>query len=162
MMTLARQSSVATFFLALALSIIWSPASAAKITVIDDSGTQALEPAVSMRWRDAAPARDGADNTLLAGTTTVRVRLNVSAWLNRVGRIFLVLPMRQPGSMEVVWTTQGLFQAGQLQSGNRVLVYAGAVTTPFMEEVMRFQFSIDGSLIRQQLPVTLRFEMDED
>jgi hypothetical protein len=50
---------------------------------------------------------------------------------------------------------------GQIRSGNRVLVYAGPITTPFMEDVFRFQFSVDGNLVQRAFPVTYRFEMDE-
>ena len=51
---------------------------------------------------------------------------------------------------------------GQLQSGNRVLVYSGPITTPFMEDVLKFQFSVNGALMRRTFPVTFHFEMDED
>ncbi len=39
------------FFLAVALSIIWASSARAKTITIDDSGTQALEPSVSLRWK---------------------------------------------------------------------------------------------------------------
>jgi hypothetical protein len=51
---------------------------------------------------------------------------------------------------------------GQVRSGNRVLVYAGPITAPFMEDVFRFQFSVDGRLLPRPMPVTYHFEMDED
>jgi hypothetical protein len=149
------------FFLASLLSIIWAPTARAKTTTIDDSGTQALEPSVSMRWKSAAPPRSGTDN-LMVGTTTIRLRINVTPWLRRSGRIYLNLPAQQPGPITVSWITQGRFLPGQVRSGNRVLVYSGPITAPFMEDVMRFQFSVDGTLIRRPVPVTFRFEMDED
>jgi hypothetical protein len=43
-----------------------------------------------------------------------------------------------------------------------VLVYAGRITTPFMEDTLTFQFTVDGSLMRRAVPVTYHFEMDED
>ena len=111
------------FFLACALSIIWTHAAQAKSVTIDDSGTQALEPAVAMHWKTAVPSRSPA-GTLMIGTTTIRVRINVLPWLHHSGRIYLALPAQQPGPLGLSWTTQGRFLPGQLQSGNRVLVYS--------------------------------------
>jgi hypothetical protein len=149
-----------TFFLAVGLTIFWHSTAQAKSITIDDSGTQALEPTVSMRWKTAAPSRSGAGN-LLVGTTTVRVRINVTPWLRHSGRIYLSLPAQQPGPLSLSWVTQGRFLPGQVQSGNRVLVYAGPITAPFMEDTLTFQFTVDGALMRRSVPVTYHFEMDE-
>jgi hypothetical protein len=151
--------SRAHFFFALALTIICAAAQANSI-IIDDSGTQALEPAVSMRWKTATPARSMADN-VMTGTTTVRVRLNVMPWLRHSGRIYLSLPAQQPGPIRLSWLTQGHFQPGQVQSGNRVLVYSGLITTPFMEDTLTLNFVVDGALMRRAVPITYHFEMDE-
>jgi hypothetical protein len=157
MITLRRPA----FFLAWALSIIWTSAAQANSITIDDSGTQALEPAVAMHWKTAVPTRSPA-GTLMVGTTTIRVRINVLPWLHHSGRIYLALPAQQPGPLVLSWTTQGRFLPGQVQSGNRVLVYAGPIAAPFMEDTLVFQFSIDGALMRRTVPVTYHFEMDED
>jgi hypothetical protein len=151
----------AAFFLAAALTIIWSAAAQAKSTPIDDSGSQALEPAVTMRWKSAKPTRTGADN-LMIGTTTVRVRINVLPWLRHSGRIYLALPAQQPGPLTASWITQGRLMPGQLRSGNRVLVYAGPITAAFIEDTLTFQFSVDGNLLPRAFPVSYHFEMDED
>lgn len=148
------------FFLALWFVIIWPCTARAKSIVLDDSGTQALEPAVSLRWKSATPSRAGAPS-LLIGTTTIRVRINVMPWRKRNGRIYLVLPAQQPGPISASWTSQGILQAGQLQSGNRVLVYSGPITGPFLEDVLRFQFTVDAALIGNSTPVSFHFEMDE-
>jgi len=155
-----RPALWSAFFLAPALSIIWASTAQAKTTTIDDSGTQALEPSVSMRWKSTAPSRSGTDN-LMVGTTTIRVRLNVTPWLRRSGRIYLDLPAQQPGPITASWIAQGRFLSGQVHSGNRTLLYAGPIASPFMEDVLRFQFSVDGALIRRPFPVTFHFEMDE-
>ena len=42
-----------------------------------------------------------------------------------------------------------------------MLIYAGPITTPFMEDVLKFQFSVSGSLVRRAFPVTFHFEMDD-
>jgi hypothetical protein len=150
-----------TFFLALALTIIWPSAAQAKSITIDDSGSQAIEPSVSMHWKTAAPSRSRGGNPMV-GTTTIRVRINLMPWLRHSGRIYLSLPAQQPGPIGLSWITQGRFQPGQLQSGNRVLVYAGRITTAFMEDTLTFQFTVDGALMRRAVPVTYHFEMDED
>jgi hypothetical protein len=149
------------FFLACALSIIWTQDAQAKSVTIDDSGTQALEPAVAMHWKTAAPTRSPA-GTLMIGTTTIRVRINVLPWLRHSGRIYLALPAQQPGPIGLSWTTQGRFLPGQVQSGNRALVYSGPIAAPFMEDTLTFQFSVDGALMGRTVPVTYHFEMDED
>jgi hypothetical protein len=150
----------ARFFFALILTIISSAELEAKSITIDDSGTQSLDPSVRMRWQNATPARSAADNVMV-GTTTVRVRINMTRWLKRVGRIYLSLPAQQPGPIRLSWSTQGRFLPGQVQSGNRVLVYAGPITTPFMEDTLTLQFVVSGTLLRRAVPVAYHFEMDE-
>jgi hypothetical protein len=149
------------FFLALALTIFWPRAAHARSIVIDDSGSQALEPSVSMRWKAAAPSRASGGNPMV-GTTTIRVRINVMPWLRHSGRIYLSLPAQQPGPIGLSWITQGRFLPGQLQSGSRVLVYAGPIATAFMEDTLTFQFTVDGALMNRSVPVTYHFEMDEE
>jgi hypothetical protein len=161
MMFSGREKSGFTFFLSLALTIIWCSAAQGKTVTIDDSGTQVLDPAVAMRWKTATPARNAADNVMVGGTT-VRVRINVMPWLKHSGKIYLSLPMQQPGPISAVWSAQGQFRSGQMRSGDRILVYSGPITTPFMEDVLRFQFSVNGVLMRRSFPVNFHFEMDED
>jgi hypothetical protein len=149
-----------TFFLGVALTIIWPAGARAKTVTIDDSGSQALEPSVSMRWKSAGPSRSSAGN-LMIGTTTIRVRINVTPWLRHSGHIYLSLPAQKPGPIGLSWITQGRFLPGQVASGNRVLVYAGLITSPFMEDTLTFQFSVNGALMARPVPVTYHFEMDE-
>jgi hypothetical protein len=151
----------ATFFFILAFGIIWAATADAKSITVDDSGSVAIEPSVLMRWKTAVPTRTAAGK-LMVGTTTIRVRINVMPWLKHSGRIYLALPAQQPGPISLSWITQGRFLPGQLVSGNRVLVYAGPITTPFMEDTLTFQFSVDGALMRRAVPVTYHFEMDEE
>ena len=154
------QRPAARFFLGLSLAIIWQARAEAKSIVLDDSGTQALEPSVTMRWKSATPSRDGEQN-LLIGTTTIRVRINVMPWIKRTGRIYLSLPAQAPGPISASWTTQGPLQPGLLQSGNRILVYSGPINTAFIEDVLRFQFTVNAALIGRPCPVSFHFELDE-
>ena len=142
--------------------IIWLAAgpALAKTTVIDDSGTLPYNAALAMRWQQQQPR--GALQNQMIGTLQLRVRLNVSAWLHRAGRIYMVLPAQQPGAMNVSWTTQGRLLPGQLTPGSRTLVYAGPITTPFMEDGVQLTITVDGRRMLQAYPVNFRFEMDED
>jgi hypothetical protein len=154
----ARRS---TFFLGLAFGIIWTAAAHAKSMTVDDSASVAIEPTVLMRWKTAVPTRTAAGK-LMVGTMTVRVRINVMPWIKHSGRIYLALPAQQPGPISLSWITQGRLLPGQLVSGNRVLVYAGPIATPFMEDTLTFQFSVAGTLMQRAVPVTYHFEMDEE
>jgi hypothetical protein len=161
-MSAGRQARLAAFFLALTQGIIWS-ATAAAATLIDDSGSQALEPSVTMRWQTPVPGRrvNHADDQL-SGAVRVRVHLDLAPWLHRSGRIYLNLPAQAPGPIDINWTTQGRFSSGQLRSGNRMLVYAGPIEAPVFEELFVFQFSVDGRLLDTATRVSYNFEIDED
>jgi|HubBroStandDraft_1064217.scaffolds.fasta_scaffold77656_3 hypothetical protein len=128
---------------------------------IDDSGTQLLEPAVSMRWQSAVPQRSG-NNKLMTGTTQVRLRMNVSRWMRHFGHIYLVLPAQPPGPISASWATEGVLRPGKISSGSRALIYAGPITQPFMQDVLTMQFTIDGTLMERSTPVNFRLEMDQD
>jgi hypothetical protein len=147
------------FFLVPAFTILWAAALHAKTIVLDDSGTQALEPAVALHWKNVAPSRS-ANGNLMTGSTTFRVRVN-TPWLKRNARIYLLLPAQQPGPIAVSWTTRGKLLSGQLQSGNRALVYSGPITRPYLEDEVTFQFNVNGALIKRAFPVNFQFVMDE-
>lgn len=147
---------------ALSFCIIWLAAAPAhaKTAPIDDSGTLPYNAALVLRWQEAQPR--GPARHQMTGTLQLRVRLNVAPWLRHSGRIYLVLPAQQPGAMTVSWTTQGRLLPGQLASGSRTLVYAGPITTPFIEDMVQLSIAVDGRRMLQSYPVNFRFEMDED
>ncbi len=145
-----------------AFCIIWLAAvpAHARTTVIDDSATLPYNAALALHWQQLEPR--GRAKNLMVGTLELRVRLNVSPWLKRTGRIYLVLPAQQPGAMTASWTTHGRLLAGQLASGSRTLVYAGPITTPFIEDVVQLTLTVDGRRMDQAYSVNFHFEMDED
>ena len=149
------------FFLALWLNIFWCEGAAARTVAIDDTGTQALQPTVAMRWKSAAPSR-GAGGNLMTGAMVVRLHLNLGPWLHHAGRIYLVLPAQAPGPMKLSWTTQGRLLPGQVIAGNRTLVYAGPVTSRVLEDTLTLQFTVDGRLMGHGVPVDIHFEIDEE
>ncbi len=132
----------------------------ARTVVIDDAGTSILEPLVALRWKNAAPTR-GAHNDQMVGFMTVRLRLNVAPWMHRTARIYLSLPQQPPGPMQVSWTAQQHLAQGEMQSGNRVLVYVGPIMGPILEDTVRFRLTIDGRWVQHAFPVSMQFEMDE-
>jgi len=136
-----------------------APAGAATYRV-DDSATIPPESSATLRWRQIAPSRGG-DNTV-EGSTTVQVRLNLAPWLKRNGRIFLVLPEQPPGRVGVRWTTQGRLLPGQLNSGQRTLVYSGPITTPMLDETLVLRIETDGTRLSSTHRLAFHFEIDVD
>jgi hypothetical protein len=132
----------------------------ARSTRIDDSGTLPYASSLAVQWEQPSPRRPVSN--LMSGTLTLRVRLNVTPWLHRVGRLYLTLPAQQPGPMIVSWVTRGKLLPGQLSSGSRALVYAGPIAAPYIEDVLELTLRLDGTrLQQQQYHVNFNFEMDE-
>jgi len=132
----------------------------AKTTVIDDSGTLPYAPTLALHWQQLSPRPPL--NNLLTGSLSIRVKLNVAPWLRRRGRIYLRLPAQQPGAMTASWTTQGRLLAGEISTGSRTLVYAGPITTPFIEDVLQLTLNVDAARMQQLYRVNFTFEMDEE
>jgi hypothetical protein len=145
-----------------AFCIIWlaSTTAVARTVVIDDSGTLPNNAALTMRWQQASPR--GPNANTLTGTVTLRVKLNVAAWQRRNLRIYLALPQQSPGPMSASWTTGGRLLPGRVTSGSRMLVYAGPITGPFIEDNVQLTIAVDGRRMLQQYQLNFRFETDED
>ena len=109
---------------------------------VDDSASIPQESTARLKWRQLVPGRR--PDSTLEGTLAVAVRLNLAPWINRNGRLFLVLPEQPIGTARASWTTQGRLLAGQLVSGQRALVYAGPITTPMLEETLALAIEADG------------------
>ena len=122
---------------------------------VEEAGTFPQESTAPMRWRQIAPSRGG-DNTV-EGTTTVNIRLNLAPWLNRTGRLFMVLPEQPLTPVRVSWSTQGRLMPGQLVSGQRALVYAGPITTPLLEETLVLKFEADGTRLSSAQTAAISF-----
>ncbi len=141
--------------------LLSAPPAYCSTTVIDDSGTLPYDTPLALQWQQP-PARGSVNNTV-TGTASIRVRLNVAPWLHRPGRIYLMLPLQQPGPLTASWTTQGRLLPGRVTSGSRTLVYTGMVTTPFIEEVLQLTLHVDARQMRQpQLyHVNFQFQIDQ-
>lgn len=151
-----------TTYLGLALAIaagISAPfAVSAQTYPVDDSASQVLGGTVRMRWDDAVPQLR--QRQTVSGEITVLVRLNVSAWQGRQGRIYMLLPAQPTGPMTVSWTTRGPLLPGALRSGERVMVYAGPIPAGVMEDTQRLLIrTAGGKLVR---PEQLKFSFEID
>lgn len=149
----------ASLIVALVCLLAGSPASAATYRV-DDSATIPQESNAVLRWRQLAPSRGG-DNTV-EGLTRVQVRLNLAPWLKKNGRVYLVLPEQTPSRVTATWATQGRLLPGQLQSGQRALVYSGPITTPLLDETLALKIETDGTRLSSTQRLNFHFEIDVD
>jgi len=136
------------------------PARAATF-VVDDGASAPQESTALLRWRRLAPSRAKDSNTL-EGAIAVMVRLNLAPWMHRNGRVFLALPEQGTAPVRVSWTTQGRLLPGSITPGNRVLVYAGPITTALLEETLALQIEADGSRLPNMQRLKFHFEIDVD
>lgn len=125
---------------------------------VDDAASIPQESTARLKWREPVPGRRP-DNTL-EGTNAVAVRLNLAPWVNRSGRLFLVLPEQPIGTVRVNWTTQGRLLAGQLVSGQRALIYSGPITPPLLEETFALSLEADGDRLAGAHRLKFHFEID--
>jgi len=155
----ALTRSALAFAMALAAAAGVAPAGAATYRV-DDGASVPQESTALLRWRQMVPSRS-TDN-VLEGGVAVAVRLNLAPWMNRSGRLFLVLPAQGVVPVKVAWLTQGRLLPGELAPGNRVLVYAGPVTAPVLEELLTLKIEADGSRLSGMQRLKFHFEIDVD
>lgn len=135
----------------LALLLCPGPAQAESHRV-DDSASQVLGGLVRMKWETAAPQPGRAN--MLVGQVTILVRLDMSPWKGRSGRLYHQLE-KQPSPVLASWTTRGALLAGELRDGDRTLVYAGLVTTDRMEDTFVLTLRADADLLSR--PELLEF-----
>ena len=127
---------------------------------VDDTGSVPAESTARLKWRELVPGRR--PDSTLEGAVGVAVRLNLSPWVNRTGRLFLVLPEQPIGVVRAKWTTQGRLLPGQLVSGQRALIYTGPISMPFLEETLALQIEADGDRLPNSHRLKFHFEIDVD
>lgn len=151
-----------TTYLGLALAItagISAPfAVRAQTYPVDDSASQVLGGTVRMRWDDAVP--ELRQQQTVSGEINVLVRLNVSAWQGRQGRIYMLLPAQPTGPLTVSWTTRGPLLPGSLRSGERVMVYAGPIPAGLIEDTQRLLIRTAGDKLVRPEQLKFSFEID--
>ena len=127
---------------------------------VDDSASLPAESTALLRWRQFAPSRTR-DNTL-EGTVAVAVRLNLAPWMGRTARLFMVLPEEGTTPVRVSWRTQGRLLPGSISPGQRVLVYDGPISAPFLEETLTLSIEADGARLPGMQRLKFYFEIDTD
>ena len=135
-----------------------SPLAAAQALPVDDTGTQVLGGNVRMKWDSVLP-RPGQPSTM-TGRMTVLVRLDVSSWRGRSGRIYKELGPQATGPLFVQWTTRGVLLPGQLRDGERSLVYQGPITADRLEDTLLVTLQADGNHLPQQSQLSFTFEIE--
>ncbi|MET0718924.1 MAG: hypothetical protein ABWY34_11080 [Pseudoxanthomonas sp.] len=145
------------FFFAPLLSLSILPAFAATYPV-DDSGSQVLDTSLNMKWDSVVP--QSGQQSGVTGVTTVLVRLNTAQWKGRQGRIYMTLPEQPAGAVVVTWATRGTLLPGALRSGERTLVYGGALTGEVLEDTLRLSVQADGRRLTRTEQLRFSFEID--
>jgi hypothetical protein len=126
--------------------------------IVDDSMSQTLAPAAQLRWRNSLPAKDVAD--LLEATMQVRVVLNVSPWVGKTARIYMIMPPLNQSSLSVQWATAGLLLPGRLSGGQRQLVFQGVIPGARIEDTLRVTALADARDASMPQRVSFSFEIE--
>jgi hypothetical protein len=144
----------------LGLALILCGAVQAETFRVDDSRSQVLDPHLRMQWESIAPGRGS--STDVVGQTTVIVRLDVSPWQGRAGRIFMSLPPRAEAPVQARWTTRGRLQSGLLRSGERAVVFAGPIAADLLEDTLVIRITTDGERLEREESLEFSFEIEVD
>jgi hypothetical protein len=155
----ARTAAIAAVA-GLACALVGPAAARADTIRIDDTGSLPSEATTLLRWRQLAPARGRQDT--LEGSVAVAVRLNMAPVLNRNGRLYLVLPKQGTTPVRVSWVTQGRLLPGEITPGQRIPVFQGLVTVPFLEDTLMLGIEADGSFLPGMQSLDFHFEFDTD
>jgi hypothetical protein len=134
------------------------PVMAATTYVVDDSMSEVLRNTLPMKWDSVVPRRG--ERATVSGAITVLVRLNLAPWRGRPGRVYMTLPALPSGPVSVTWTTHGALLPGHLQSGERVLVYAGLMPGGLLEDTVQLTIQADGQRLARPEQLHFGFEID--
>ena len=126
---------------------------------VDDSMSQVQAGAAPLRWRHALPSSRNEAN-LLDATLDVRIVLNLSPWVGKPARIYMVMPPLPQSSLSVQWTTAGALLPGRLSGGQRQLVFQGVVPGARLEDTMRVTASTDARDAATPPRVNFTFEIE--
>jgi hypothetical protein len=138
----------------------WSGPLPAATFRVDEAGSLPRESSAVLNWRAPVPSRS-ADDTL-EGTTSVLMRLNVAAWMNRKGRLFLVFPEQAAPVTRLQWRTQGRLLSGEARPGQRVLVHDGLIESPWLEDRIELAIEARGDQLGGMQSLNFHFEIDVD
>jgi hypothetical protein len=135
---------------------------------LDDSLSPQQQINIELDWKHQT-AGDELDvkefNTVTAHAHNVDTRLDTSDFVDTKARIFLALPilvrgLNNPQRMTVSWTTNGLFQDGEVTPGNRRLIFEGKITEPVMRDIFNFTFEVDARFLTESLRLEPIYEIE--
>jgi hypothetical protein len=113
---------------------------------------------MAMKWKFVAS--NHRPGSMVEGATRVTVRLNLTPWLNKSGKIYMTLPKLAVGPVKATWTTQGRMLAGQLIAGDRTLVFAGPIRSALLEDTIALTLETDGQRLIAPQRIQFNFEID--
>lgn len=104
-------------------------------------------------------------NAVIAHARNVDTRLDTSDFADMQARIFLELPIQvrglnSPQRLAVSWTTNGLFQNGEVTPGNRRLIFEGRITEPVMRDIFNFTFEVDARFLTELMRLEPVYEIE--
>jgi hypothetical protein len=141
------------------VTMLFSATVCAESFPVDDSESQVLSSGpVKMRWEHTAPGPG--QSSAIIGQVSVLVRLNVAAWKGRTARIYHKLDNVASGPVNVQWASNGPLQPGQLVSGQRTLIYSGAITADRIQDTLRLTIQTDGNRVVRPQDLNFSFEIE--
>lgn len=124
---------------------------------VDDSRSTVLDANIPMQWRSLSPARG---DHQVQGVTRVQIKLDTRNWVGQFGRIYMALPVQPSGVVQANWRTQGPLLSGQLNSGQRGLIWSGVIPAASLDDVLTVSILTDGRLLSTTQLLRFTFEID--
>ena len=154
----------------IALTLGMALAQAGQGELLDDSLSPQQQLNLSFDWKDplySGPTGDRNFTAVVARAYNVETRLNTAKYLGQRARIYLGLPinvrgLRNPDSLRMSWTTNGLFSDGSVTPGTRQLIYQGTINKQVMRDIFNFTFDMDGRDLNQTLRLEPVYEIEID
>jgi len=127
---------------------------------LDDTGTTVLEGRALLAWQNLRPGMGSLRDWPLNAKVQIDVRLDTRAWQGQNAQIFLTLDDFEVTGLTVSWPAKGLFMEGQLQPGQRALVFAGVVPGPVLRTRMALQLNTPPRWPASARSLVFHFELE--
>ena len=135
---------------------------------LDDSLSPRQQVNIDLEWKhgNAPDALDEKEfNAVIAHARNIDTRLDTSDFVGSKARIFLELPVQirglnNPERLLLRWTTNGLFQDGEVTPGNRRLIFEGRISGAVMRDIFNFTFEADARFLTQSLRLEPVYEIE--
>lgn len=147
-------------------------ASGLSAEVLDDSLSPRQQYRFQFEWVDEADSLAGGpsadteiDDGMVGYLSDVDVRLDTSAYVGQRARIYLSLPRITQGApadspLRLSWTTNGLFNSGEVTTGQRALLFEGRVTESVTRELFDFVIHFDSRVMDRTLKLDSVYEIE--